>query len=190
MVSFIWFILIVVGISYSLFNGTNITNVILSTPKEAIDLCLQIFPNIALWFGIMKILENSGLIDKLSKITSKLIKPLFKDIPENDKALGYISSNIIVNMFGVGNAATPIGLKAMKSLQELNKSDRASKAMITFLVINTSGLTLLPTSVLGLRTFYNSSDPGKIIVPAIIVTFLSTIVSLIIDYIFRRIYHD
>ncbi len=93
-------------------------------------------------------------------------------------------------MFGVGNAATPIGLKAMKSLQELNKSDRASKAMITFLVINTSGLTLLPTSVLGLRTFYNSSDPGKIIVPALIVTLLSTIVSLIIDYIFRRIYHD
>ncbi len=190
MVSFIWFLLIVIGIIYSIINGTDINNVILSTPKETIDLCLQIFPNISLWFGILKIIEHSGLISKLSKITTKIIKPLFKDIPDNDKSLGYISSNIVVNMLGIGNAATPIGLKAMKSLQELNKSSKASKEMITFLVINTSGLTILPTSVLALRMFYNSSDPGKIILPAIITTFLSTIVSLIIDYIFRRIYHD
>lgn len=190
MVNFIWFILIIVGISYSLLNNINISDVILSTPKETIELCVQIFPNLALWFGILKILEKSGLITKLSKITSKLIKPLFKEIPENDKSLGYISTNIIVNMFGIGNAATPIGLKAMKALQELNKTDKATKSMITFLVINTSGLTLFPTTVLSLRTFYNSSDPGKIILPATIVTLLSTIVSLIIDYIFRRIYHD
>ena len=93
-------------------------------------------------------------------------------------------------MLGVGNAATPIGLKAMKSLQELNNTDRASKSMITFLVMNTSGLTLFPTTILALRTLYNSNNPSKVILPCILVTFLSTIISLIIDYIFRKLTND
>ena len=190
MVNIIWFNLILIGITFSIITGNNITETILSSPKEALNLVLQIFPNLALWLGIMKIAEKSGLIDKLSKITSKIIKPLFKDIPNNHKSIGYISSNIIVNMLGVGNAATPIGLKAMKSLQELNNKEEASKSMITFLVINTSGLTLIPTTILSLRNYYGSSNPGKIILPCILVTLLSTIISLIIDYIFRKVTHD
>ena len=190
MVNIIWFNLMLIGITFSIITGNNITETILSSPKEALNLVLQIFPNLALWLGIMKIAEKSGLIDKLSNITSKIIKPLFKEIPNNHKAIGYISSNIIVNMLGVGNAATPIGLKAMKSLQELNNKEEASKSMITFLVINTSGLTLIPTTILSLRNYYGSSNPGKIILPCILVTLLSTIISLIIDYIFRKVTHD
>ena len=190
MVKLIWFNLIFIGLIFSFLTQNNITETLLKVPNETLNLSMQIFPNIALWLGIMKIAEKSGLIDKLSKITSKIIKPLFKEIPENHKSLGYISSNIIINMLGIGNAATPIGLKAMKSLQELNNKDEASSSMITFLVLNTSGLTLIPTTILSLRTFYNSKDPSKIILPCIIVTLLSTIVSLIIDYIFRKLAHD
>ncbi|CCY94403.1 spore maturation protein [Firmicutes bacterium CAG:884] len=190
MVKLIWFNLIFIGIVFSILTGNNITETIIKVPNEALSICLQIFPNIALWLGIMKIAENAGLIDKLAKITSKIIRPLFKEIPENHKSLGYISSNIVINMLGVGNVATPIGLKAMKSLQELNNTDRASKSMITFLVMNTSGLTLFPTTILALRTLYNSNNPSKVILPCILVTFLSTIISLIIDYIFRKLTND
>ena len=190
MVKLIWFNLIFIGIVFSILTGNNITETIIKVPNEALSISIQIFPNIALWLGIMKIAENAGLIDKLAKITSKIIRPLFKEIPENHKSLGYISSNIVINMLGVGNAATPIGLKAMKSLQELNNTDRASKSMITFLVMNTSGLTLFPTTILALRTLYNSNNPSKVILPCILVTFLSTIISLIIDYIFRKLTND
>lgn len=187
MVNIIWFNLILIGITFSIITGNNITETILNSPKESLNLCIQIFPNLALWLGIMKIAEKSGLIEKLARKTSKIIKPLFKEIPENHKSIGYISSNIIINMLGIGNAATPFGLKAMKSLQELNQTDTASKSMITFLVINTSGLTIIPTTVLSLRSYYNSVNQSKIILPCILTTLLSTIASLIIDFIFRKV---
>ena len=190
MVNIIWMVLILVGIMYSILTKQNITETILTSPAEAFKITLEIFPNLALWLGIMNIAKKSGLIDKISKILSKPLKILFKDIPENDESLGYISSNIAVNMLGVGNAATPIGLKAMKSLKKLTKNDRASKSMITFLVLNTSGLTLIPTTILSMRNLYNSSSPSKIILPCIIVTLLSTIISLIIDAIFRKVTRD
>lgn len=187
MVNIIWFNLILVGLTFSIITGNNITESILSSPQEALKLCMQLFPNLALWLGIMKIAEKSGLINIIAQKTKKIIKPLFKEIPEDHPSLGYIASNIIINMLGVGNAATPVGLKAMKSMQELNKKDYPSKSMITFLVINTSGLTIIPTTVLSLRSYYNAVNPSKIILPCIIVTLLSTITSLIIDYIFRKV---
>ena len=98
MVKLIWFNLIFIGIVFSILTGNNITETIIKVPNEALSICLQIFPNIALWLGIMKIAENAGLIDKLAKITSKIIRPLFKEIPENHKSLGYISSNIVINI--------------------------------------------------------------------------------------------
>ena len=110
---------------------------------------IKIFPVMALWLGLMNIAKNSGLLDKLSKKISPILKFLFPEIPKNHESLNYISSNIIANMFGLGNAATPFGLKAMKSLQKLNKNkDIASRSMITFLVINTSGVTIIPTTII------------------------------------------
>jgi len=190
MVNIVWIILIIVGIIFSILTKQNVTETIINSPAEAFKITLEIFPSLALWLGIMNIAKKSGLIDKIAHFLSKPLKLLFKDIPKNHEALGYISSNIAVNMLGVGNAATPTGLKAMKSLKKLAKDERASKSMITFLVLNTSGLTLVPTTILSLRSLYNSENPSKIILPCILVTLLSTIISLIVDAIFRKVTRD
>ena len=162
---------------------------ILSSTKTALDMTLKIFPVLALWLGIAKIAEESGLLKKLSLILSKILKVLFPEIPKNHESLSYISSNIIANMFGLGNAATPFGLKAMTSLQELNKNkDTASRSMITFLVINTSGVTIIPTTIISLRMMYGSNNPTSILLPCIIITFASTIGGLIMDRVLSKVY--
>ena len=141
----------------------------------------------ALWLGIMKIASASGLLDKFSRMLKPLLKLLFPEIPENHESYEYISSNIVANMFGLGNAATPFGLKAMKSLQELNpKKDTATRSMITFLVLNTSGITIIPTTIISLRMMYGSSDPTSIVFICILSTFISTFLGLIIDRILAK----
>ena len=120
---------------------------------------------------------------------SSILKYIFPEIPKGHVSLSYISSNIIANMFGLGNAATPFGLKAMKSLQELNKKkDTATRSMITFLVINTSGVTIIPTTIISLRMMYGSTNPTSIVFACILSTFLSTTFGLIIDRLLARRY--
>ena len=115
------------------------------------------------------------------------LRKIFPDIPENHESFSLIASNIIANIFGLGSAATPFGLKAMTSLQKLNKQkDTATRSMITFLVINTSGLTIIPTTIISLRVMYGSENPTKIVFACIIATFCSTVSGLIIDRIFSR----
>ena len=124
----------------------------------------KIFPVLALWMGFMEIAEKSKLLDKFSKMISPILIKLFPDIPKNHASLSYIASNVIANVFGLGSAATPFGLKAMESLQELNKNkDTATRSMITFLVLNTSGLTIVPTTIISLRLMYGSLEPTKIV---------------------------
>ena len=150
---------------------------------------LKIFPVMALWLGISKIAEVSGLLNKMSLKLSKILKYIFPEIPEGHESLSYISSNIIANMFGLGNAATPFGLKAMQSLSKLNNNkDTASRSMITFLVLNTSGITILPTTLISLRMMYESVTPTKIVLPCIIISIIGTISGLIIDKILARFY--
>lgn len=189
MVNYIWGFLIIVGVIYSLCTGNIdvINNSILTNANEALDLILNLLPIIVLWTGILKIAEDSGLLDKFAKLLRPLLRRLFPDIPKDNKALGYISSNIAANMLGLGSAATPAGLKAMNELQKINKDkDIASTPMITFLVLNTAGVTLIPTTILALRASYNSSSPGEIILPAIIATMCSSIAGLTLDYIIRK----
>lgn len=184
MVNKIWGFFIIVGILFSIVTGKIdvINTEILESTKTSFDMVLRILPVMALWLGIMNIASKSGLIDKLSKFLSPLLIKIFPEIPKNHESFSYISSNIIANMFGLGNAATPFGLKAMKSLQELNvKKEEASRSMITFLVINTCGLTIIPTTVISLRMMYGSSNATSIIIPCLIVTFLSLIIGLIAD---------
>ena len=165
-----------------------ITKVILNSGESALNMLIKIFPVMTLWLGIMNIALSSGLLDKISKFVSPVLKKVFPEIPNNHESLGYITTNIIMNMFGLGNAATPFGLKAMKSLQSLNKeSDVASKSMITFLVINTSGVTLIPTTVISLRMAYGSVSPTSILFVCIAVTFISLTFGLIFDRILGRI---
>lgn len=184
MVNKIWGFFIIVGTLFALCNGKIevINEEILTSCKSALDLVIQLFPVIALWLGVMKIASSSGLLEKISYKISPVLRFIFPEIPAGHPALGYISSNIIANIFGLGNAATPFGLKAMESLQELNpKKEEASRSMITFLVLNTSGLTLIPTTIISMRMLYKSVSPTEIIVPCILATTISTIVGLLLD---------
>lgn len=190
MVNKIWGFFIIIGIIFCLFtdNVDVINNEILNSCKTALDMTFKIFPVMALWLGIAKIAEVSGLLKKLSLKLSGILKFIFPEIPKGHQSLSYISSNIIANMFGLGNAATPFGLKAMQSLQELNtKKDTASRSMITFLVLNTSGVTIIPTTIISLRMMYGSIDPTGVVFPCIIITFTSTFIGLIIDRILARL---
>ncbi len=191
MINKLWIFFIISGSLFLIINGKAdiLNSQILSSGKTTLDLILQIFPLLALWLGIMNIAKTSGLLDKTSKFISPLLAKLFPEIPKGHESLGLISSNIIANLFGLGNAATPFGLKAMESLQKLNpKKNEATRSMITFLVINTCGVTLVPTTIISLRMMHDSTEPTSIVVPCIIVTFLSLIIGLIIDRLFSRRY--
>lgn len=190
MINYLWGIFIILGIIFSIINGNNnITNSMLSSGSRGIDMILSIVPLMCIWLGTMKIAESSGLLDIISKKLSKIVKVLFPEIPEGDKAIGYISSNIVMNMLGLGNAATPFGLKAMSELKRLNKnSSTASRSMITFLVINTSSVTIVPTTVISLRLSSGSINPTEIIPVTIITTFLSTFLALLLDRLFYFIW--
>ncbi len=189
MISIIFAILIIIGIVYGMISGNVevINNEIFNSSKKALNMILEIMPVLVIWMGLMQIADDSKLLDKISKLISKPLRLLFPTIPKGHKSLGLIASNIAVNMLGLGSAATPLGLKAMKSLQELNKKkDVASDAMITFLVINTSGVTLIPTTVISLRLLHKSNNPYIIIPSAFLATTIATIGGLLYDYFKRR----
>ena len=189
MVNKIWGFFIIIGVIFGIVNNkiTLINETILSSTTTTIEMILKIFPVIALWLGIMEIAKESGLLKKLSDFFKPLLSKLFPEIPDNHESLGYISSNVVINMLGLGNAATPFGLKAMKSLNDLNKNSKtASKSMITFLILNTSGLTIIPTTVISLRMMHGSINPTEIVLATIISTVISTFLALLVDKIFRR----
>ncbi len=193
MINKIWYVFILIGIVYSFISGNieKVNNEIISSAKKSLEIFLNILPIVVLWVGIMTIALESGLLNKISTFFSPLFSKLFPDIPRNHESLGYISSNLIINMFGLGSAATPMGLKAMKSLQELNKNkDTASCSMITFLVMNTCGVTLIPTTVISLRMLHNSTNPTSIIITTIIASLSSFIIAIFIDKLFYKIYKD
>ena len=190
MINYIWGFFIVVGVLFIIINGNgSITNSMLSSGSKAIDMILGIVPLMCLWLGTMKIAEEAGLLDIISNKLSKVVKIFFPEIPEGDKAIGYISSNVVMNMLGLGNAATPFGLKAMSELKRLNNnSDVASRSMITFLVINTASVTIVPTTVISLRLANGSINPTEIVPVTIITTFLSTFLAILLDRLFYFIW--
>ena len=189
MINKLWVGLIVIGSLCLIFTGkSEVLNAqILSSGKATLELVMQIFPLVSLWLGIMNIAKESGLLSKVSKFIYPLLHKIFPDIPKGHESFSYISSNIIANMFGLGNAATPFGLKAMKSLQSLNKNkEEASRSMITFLVINTCGLCIIPTTIISLRMLYDSKDPSFIMIPCLTISFISLIFGLVIDRIWSK----
>lgn len=190
MINYIWGVFIILGITYSIINkDPNLTNNLLTSGKGAIDIILTILPLMCLWLGITKIAEVSGLLSLVSKKLSKVVRIIFPEIPKDHPAIGYISSNIVMNMLGLGNAATPFGIKAMEKLKELNQNkDVASRSMITFLVINTSSVTIIPTTVISLRLLHGSIDASEIIPVTILTTFISTFIALILDRIFYLVW--
>lgn len=189
MVTIIFGSFLIIGILYSFFTGNAniINNTLISSGSIAIDIALKMVPLLCLWLGVMKIAEDSGLLHKVSKIMSKIIKPLFPELKSNGDAIAYLGSNIVMNMLGLGNAATPFGLKAMNCMQEDNpKKDTATRSMITFMVMNTASVTIIPTTVISFRTLNGSRNPTEIVGVCIIATILSCAFGLLMD---RILYH-
>lgn len=189
MVNLIWAGMAIIGIVYALFNGTieEVNKAIFESGNEAVTLCIGLVSVLVFWLGMMKIAEKAGILIGLAKVFRPIILRIFPDIPRDHPAIGYILSNITANLFGLGNAATPMGIKAMKELKSLaGDDDTASRSMITFLAMNTAGLTLVPTTVIAIRMQYDSVAPTEIIGTTLVATSISLIGALIIDRIFYR----
>lgn len=182
MINAIWAIFIIAGIGVSMIKGNvnEITIASIDSAKTAVEICLGLVGVMSLWMGIMKIAEEAGIVNALGNALKPVLKRLFPEVPENHPAMGNIVANIAANFFGLGNAATPLGIKAMQELQELNPDkETASNSMIMFLAINTSSVTLISSSVIAYRSAANSANPAEIIAPTIIATMVSTIVAIV-----------
>lgn len=190
MINYIWGLFLLIGIVYSFFtnNTLNINQELLTSGSSTIDMIIKLIPLMCLWLGVMNIASHSGLLDKMAKKISKVVSIIFPEIQDNE-AISLISSNIIMNMLGLGNAATPFGLKTMKRMQELNdKKDTATRSMITFLVINTASVTIIPTTVISLRILNKSSNPTEILSASLISSFSSCFIGLLLDRLFYFIW--
>ncbi|UGB29329.1 nucleoside recognition domain-containing protein [Metabacillus sp. B2-18] len=187
MVNLIWVLLTVIGIVFAMFNGTmdEVNEAIFKGGKEAVTISIGLISVLVFWLGLMKVAEEAGLLEKLGNLFKPIVTRLFPEVPPDHPAMGYMLSNMMANLFGLGNAATPLGIKAMEQLKVLNGgSDKASRSMITFLAINTSSLTLIPTTVIAIMMTYGSSSPTSIVGPTLIATFLSTVGAIMIDRFF------
>ncbi|WP_207533073.1 nucleoside recognition domain-containing protein [Desertivirga arenae] len=159
-----------------------------TTKSSVMDIALPLIGTMGLWLGIMRIGEKAGAINFLSRIVGPFFHRLFPEVPKDHPATGQMMMNFSANLLGLDNAATPLGLKAMGSLQELNPSkERASNAQIMFLVLHTSGLTILPISIIAQRAILGASDPTDIFIPCIIATYVATVVGMIVVAIWQRI---
>ena len=174
--------MIVIGIVGSIcFNNLPETNqAILNEGTRAIEFAITLASVMALWMGIMNIAKDSGLIDKIAKKMSPVMKKLFPSVPENHKAMSYMVMNMVLNMLGAGNGATAFGLKAMNELQTLNKNkQKASPDMIMFLVINISSIQIIPFTMLKIRLDMGAQTPSDIILTTLFATTMSTIIAVI-----------
>lgn len=166
MVNLIWVFLTVIGLVYAMFNGTmeEVNEAVFKGSKEAVTISIGLISVLVFWLGLMKIAEEAGLLNFFSKLCRPFISKLFPDIPPNHPAMGYILSNLMANFFGLGNAATPLGIKAMEQMKALNGGkNEASRSMITFLAVNTSSITLVPTTVIAIRMTYGADQPTDIV---------------------------
>lgn len=168
MLNILWPIFIVISFIYAILTGNveNVNNSIFDSTSSAIQLCITLLGTMCLWTGIMEIAQRTTLINKLTRLLEPTINFLFPEIKKNKKVKQEISMNIIANILGLGNAATPLGLKAMKTMQEHNeKKDSLTNSMAMFIVINTASLQLIPTTVIAIRSSLNSQSPSSIIIP-------------------------
>lgn len=195
--NYIWIaffvIAFVIGLAKLIFEGDvsvfpAMMNATFDTSKTAFEISLGLTGVLSLWLGVMKIGEHSGFINALARVLSPVFSRLFPDIPKGNPATGAIFMNIAANMLGLDNAATPLGLKAMERLQTLNpRKDTASNPMIMFLVLNTSGLTLIPVSILVYRSQLGAQQPTDVFIPILLATFFSTLAGIIITSVYQRI---
>lgn len=186
----IWASMILISIVFCIMNGNvaEIIEILFSSTKNTLSLFLELVGIICMWSGFIKIAERSGIIEKISKLINPLIGIIFPKLKNDDEISGHIAMNMTANMMGLGNVATPIGLKAMKKLQEKNEDKtRLSKEMLTFVVLNTASIQLIPTSVIAVRVAANSIAPTSIVLPTIIASIISVTVGIVtVKLLYRR----
>lgn len=181
MLNIIWPIFIIVSILYALIAGNieNVSNGIFDSASSAVDLTLTFFGTICLWNGIMEIAKNTSLINKLTKMLKPFIHFLFPELKNNKQAQEEISMNMVANLLGLGNAATPLGLKAMKTMQKENTNkETLTNSMAMFIVINTASMQLIPTNVIAIRSSLGSQEPSNIILQVWIATIIAATVGI------------
>ena len=191
--NYIFFALIAISIIVGIFNNTlnEVVNAMLSACNTAVKISFSLIGIMAFWLGIMRIAEKSGLVQILSKLLNPIAKILFKDVKKDSPAVGDITMSVTANALGLTNAATPIGLKVMKELQEDNKNkDTATDNMCMFLGMNTAGFQIIPATVIAVLVGVGAKNPSEIILPTLIVTTISFLVAIITSLIFRKIWRE
>lgn len=189
MINYIWFILIFFGILVAIFtgNGAEISTSIVGSADSTVKFIIGLVGIMCFWCGIMKIAEKSGLTEKLARLMKPVLKILFKEAGKDEKALGAIVMNLTANMMGLSNAATPFGIKAMEEMDRLNSNKGiASNDMALFLVMNAACIQLVPSTVISLRAAAGSTNPGAIILPAILSTTTAALVGILCCKILQR----
>ncbi len=187
MVNKIWIFLFILGIAFAIYNNkiADVNNALLEAPQESVTMILNLTGLYILWNGFLQIAKDCGLIDAFAKKIYCVTKYIFPELPKDHNVHGYLASNIAANILGLGSVATPLGIKSMEEMKKINENkDTASRSMITLILINSSSLTLIPTTIISLRKIYGSSEPTKILPLIILTTILTTTSALIIDRIF------
>lgn len=178
MLNKIWPIFIIISFSYAIFSGNleQLNSSIFESTSDAISLSINLLGTICLWNGMMQVANKTSIIDKLTKILNPIIKVLFPEMRENKQIQKEISMNMIANILGLGNAATPLGLKAMKSMQKENpQKDTLTNSMLVFIVLNTASIQIIPTTVIAIRNSLGSNHPTAIVFPVWIATICAAV---------------
>ena len=178
MLNIVWPIFIIISFTYAIFSGNieKLNSSIFESTSDAIELTISLLGSMCLWNGIMKIASSTSLIKKLTKILNPIIRFLFPELKNNEKIQKEISMNMVANILGLGNAATPLGLKAMQSMQDENKNkDTLSNSMMVFMVLNTASIQIIPTTVIAIRNSLESKNPTSIVFPVWVVTILAAV---------------
>lgn len=190
MVNKVWLLLFIIGISFAIINGNikAVHEAIFEAPKEGVTLLLNLAGLYILWCGILEIVKDTKLIDIFAKKIYFITRFLFPELPKDHPVHGYIATNMASNILGLGSVSTPIGIKAMEEMKKLNgDSDQASRSMITLILINTSCLTLIPTSIISLREINGSVNSVGVLPLVVITTLLSTCSAILLDRFFYRL---
>ncbi|HEX2123333.1 MAG TPA: nucleoside recognition domain-containing protein [Thermoanaerobaculia bacterium] len=191
MLNYIWFGLMLIALIVAAFNGTAeaVSKAAVDSAKTAVEIAIGLVGVMTLWLGMMRIAEAAGLVSLLGRALRPILRWLFPDVPAEHPASGAIVLSIAANMLGLNNAATPLGIKAMEELQTLNpQKDTATNAMVTFMAVNTSGVQLIPTTMIGILAAAGSKNPTAIISTAFIATMIGTIAAVIAAKLLQRFY--
>ncbi|MDT3426862.1 spore maturation protein A [Paenibacillus forsythiae] len=191
MINVIWLGMIVIGFVFAAVNGRMdaFTAAVFDGAKNGVTVSFGLISVLVFWLGIMKIAEDAGLLRTIARLLGPIVGFLFPDVPKGHPAIGFILSNMSANLLGLGNAATPMGIKAMQELQTLNPDkDTATPAMCTLLALNTASITLIPATLIAIRLNYGSADPAGIVGTTLAATFVATLAAIFADRLCRRMH--